>query len=590
MSKLRWVFRVFVVVAVFFKLSECQPECNAADRAALLSFKSKIVKDTSGSLDSWVGTDCCDGDWEGVECDPATGRVTALELQNPSDGDDVYMVGTLSAALGNLQFLQVLVITGMRHISGPIPETICNLRHLSQLVLEDNSLGGPIPSNIGRLSSLKTLLLDGNRLVGPLPPSLGNLRGLSQLNLASNFFVGPIPSTFQNLQCLEFLDLSHNLLSGVIPDFVGQFRNLTFIDVSNNRLSGPIPVSFCSLTSLSDISLSNNLLTGSIPNQISSLTSLTSLSLSNNRLTGPIPESLATLHNLWYLNLSTNALTNPLPRTFAKGLPSLLSIDLSYNNLNLGSIPSWITTRQLSAVHLAGCNLGGTLPNFTKPASLISVDFSHNHFTDGLPNLLTRMQNLQFLKLSNNQFKYDVSRFLLPKGISFVDLSSNQLFGPLSAILNDHTSSFLEVVDVSNNLISGIIPEFRQDLSLKVLNLGNNKITGHIPNSISNLLELQRFDITRNQISGTIAPGLGQLTQLQWLDLSINSLKGTIPDSLLRITNLRHASFRANRLCGMIPQGRPFNIFPAVAYAHNQCLCGKPLPPCKGKIPSQTGQ
>ena len=75
--------------------------------------------------------------------------------------------------------------------------------------------------------------------------------------------------------------------------------------------------------------------------------------------------------------------------------------------------------------------------------------------------------------------------------------------------------------------------------------------------------------------------GFRPLEQLNWLDLSINALTWRILDSLLNIKAMKHVSFRANRLCGLIPQGRPFNIFPAAAYLHNLCLCGKPLPPCR---------
>uniref|UniRef100_A0A7C9DUB6 2-alkenal reductase (NAD(P)(+)) n=1 Tax=Opuntia streptacantha TaxID=393608 RepID=A0A7C9DUB6_OPUST len=593
MQNLMWVLKVSLILSLFVTASiaeddDDQPsaKCYAADRAALLSFKAKIIKDTTGTLLSWVGSDCCDGGWEGVECNPATGRVTALELQalegDDEGADEPFMVGTLSPALGRLQFLEVLVISGMKHIGGPIPDSLSSLGHLTQLVLEGNSIIGPIPPSLGRLPLLKTLILDGNRLRGPIPASLGNLKGLLQLNLGRNYLTGPIPPTFKNLHSLQFIDLSRNALSGLIPDFVGQFQNLTFLDLSHNQLSGSMPISLCSLPALSDVSLSDNQLTGRIPDQISSLKSLTSLSLSNNQLTGQIPESLATLQKLWYLNLSRNALSNPLHVAFSKGLPSLLSIDLSYNNISLGTVPEWIRVRELSAVHLAGCDLRGTLPNFTRPTSLTSLDLSNNHFTDGISNFFTRMSNLQTLKLSNNHFKFDVSQIGLPREISLVDLSSNQLTGPLSAILNNNTSSFLEVVDISRNIISGTLPEFREGLSLKVLNLGSNKITGHIPTSISNLAELQRFDISRNQITGIIPPSLGELVNLQWLDVSINSLTAKIPDSLLRIKNLRHANFRANRLCGEIPQGRPYNIFPVAAYAHNQCLCGKPLPPCKG--------
>nr|AFK37238.1 unknown [Medicago truncatula] len=192
------------------------------------------------------------------------------------------------------------------------------------------------------------------------------------------------------------------------------------------------------------------------------------------------------------------------------------------------------------------------------------------------------MSSLQEVKLSNNQLRFDISKIKLPSELSSLDLHGNLLIGSLTTIINSMTSSSSEVIDVSNNYISGHIPEFVEGSSLKVLNLGSNNISGSIPDSISNLIELEMLDISRNHIMGKIPSSLGQLQKLQWLDVSINEITGQIPGSLSQITNLKHASFRANRLCGEIPQTRPFNIFPPVAYAHNLCLCGKPLGPCKG--------
>ncbi|GAB2275320.1 hypothetical protein Dimus_010083 [Dionaea muscipula] len=594
MMNLRWILKLWVILPLLdhfpgvltiqaISLDPLSPGCHPADRASLLSFKAKITEDTTGILSSWVGSDCCRGGWEGVECDSETGRVTGLVLQRPSldRNNGLYMKGTLSASLSSLKFLEVLVISGMKHIRGSIPESISNSTRLTQIVLEDNSISGTIPSSLGLLNSLKTLLLDGNRLTGPIPPRLGNLKGLLQLSLGRNNLAGPIPATFRCFQGLQFLDLSHNQLSGLIPDFIGQFRNLTFIDLSYNQLTGSIPSSLCSLSSLTDLSLSNNQLTGRIPDEISGIRSLTSLSLANNHLTGPIPRSLAQLQYLWYLNVSRNQLSSPLPGTLDNGIPSILSIDLSYNSLSLGTVPEWIRSRELSVVHLAGCKLAGALPIFTKPSSLISLDLSDNQFTHGLVDLFTRMPNLQVLKLSNNRLKHNVSRFKLPQLLSSVDLSSNQLFGSISTILGNHTSSFLEEINVSKNMITGMLPEFGEGLNLKVLKIGSNNIAGHIPSSISNLAELQTLDISRNRFIGTIPPSLGKLVKMEWLDLSANSFTGNISDSLLGLTILQHANFRANRLCGGIPQGRPFNVFPIAAYAHNKCLCGKPMPPCR---------
>ncbi|GAA0157889.1 transmembrane signal receptor [Lithospermum erythrorhizon] len=571
-----------------------QPTCSNIDREALLGFKAKIVKDTTGLLSTWTSKDCCGGGWEGIDCDPSTGRVIRLILQRPSSYKDVgiYMKGTLSTSLGNLSFLEVMIISGMKRISGPIPQSFEKLNKLTQLILDDNALQGVLQNSVlVHLTKLQTLSLSGNSFSGEIPPTMGNLKELLQLNLAKNSLTGSFPSTLANLKSLQALDVGYNSLSGLIPDFLGVgLLNLTYLDLSNNRLSGQMPDSLCNLVKLSALSLDHNQLVGRIPYLIGNMKSLSTLSLGSNRLSGQIPESLGHLQNLWNVSLSGNELVGPLPTSaFSKGLPSLLSIDLSRNKFNLGTVPEWIRNRELSNVQLAGCSLSGILPNFTKPESLNSIDLSDNYFSDGLSNFLARMSNIQNVKLSNNKLKSDISQIRLPDGLSSLDLHSNKLFGSLSRILSNKTSKFLEIVDVSNNQISGTIPEISSTLNLKVLNIANNKISGHIPISISNLNALEKLDISRNQITGTIPPSLGLVLKLHWLDISINGLTGRIPESLMGIEALQHVNFRANRLCGQIPQKRPFNIFPPAAYAHNLCLCGKPLPPCKGKQ-KETGQ
>ncbi|KAF8087585.1 hypothetical protein N665_0578s0037 [Sinapis alba] len=555
MQNLRWVLNLLFVSALLHNLvhSSSQVICSSQDRAALLAFKSSIVEDTTGVLSSWVGKDCCNGDWEGVLCNPATGKVTSLVLQSSLTDPTLYMKGTLSPSLGSLGSLQVLVISGNKFITGSIPNSFSNLTSLAQLALEDNSLHGNVPSGLGHLPLLESLSLAGNRFSGVVPASLGNLRSLSIMSLA------------------------RNSLSG----FIGQFGDLTTLHLSSNRLSGGIPVSVYNLGKLQDMSLEQNDLTGQLSDRISNLNSLSILDLSSNKFIGHIPASITRLQNLWSLNLSRNHFSDPLPVVVGRGFPSLLSIDLSYNNLNLGAVPSWIRGKPLTEINLAGCKLRGAFPKLTRPQDVTKLDLSDNFLTGDVSALLANMTSLQKLKLSKNQLKFDLSKLKLPEGVSSVDLSSNLVTGSLSSLLNNKTSRFLEEIHLTNNQISGRIPDLAESLNLKVLNIGSNKIGGQIPSSISNLVELVRLDISRNHITGVIPEALGQLAQLNWLDLSINALTGRIPDSLLNIKAVKHASFRANRLCGQIPQGRPFNIFPAAAYLHNLCLCGKPLPPCR---------
>ncbi|KAK3016361.1 hypothetical protein RJ639_006808 [Escallonia herrerae] len=264
------------VPACVSRTSKC--EVNVVTDVPWTDQTTEIPKqDTTDILSSWTGRDFRGGGCEGVPCNQATGRVTGLQLQRPSDRDGgLYMKGTMSPSLGSLHFLEVMVISGMKRIETVIPQSFSNLTRLTQLILEDNVLVGNIhESSFGQLPLLRTVSTCGNQLIGQIPPSLGSLKTLLQLTLTRNSFVGPtqFPKTFLSLQ---YIDLSYNVLSGLIPQFVGQLHNLTFLDLSNNQLSGQIPSSLCNVATLSDM---YSRLEGH-------LKSLTSLSLSSNQLIG----------------------------------------------------------------------------------------------------------------------------------------------------------------------------------------------------------------------------------------------------------------------------------------------------------------
>ncbi|PPR98906.1 hypothetical protein GOBAR_AA21749 [Gossypium barbadense] len=575
MQLLKWVLNLLLVCSMLqvFPLPLAQTICSEADRAALLGFKAKILKDSTDSLSSWVGKDCCGGDWEGVGCNP-TGRVNTLALQRPERDSTLYMKGTLSSSLGSLQFLEVLVISGMKFITGPIPESLSNLSRLKQLVLEDNSLQGNIPSGLGRLSFLQTLSLAGNHFNGVVPLSLGNLRNLVMLNLGRNSLTGSIPSSFKNLVHLQSFDLSFNLLSGFVPEILGQFHNITFIDLSNNQLSGHLPVSLFKLVTLSDLSLSHNQLTGSIPEQVGNLKSLTSLSLSHNKLIGPIPASISRLQKLWSLNLSRNGFSNPLPAISSKGVPSLLSIDLSFNNLSLGTVPNWIMDRQLSDVNLASCKLRGAFPKF-RPDSLSSIDLSSNLLTGTISTHFTNMTSLQKLKLSNNQLKFDLSELKVPDGISSIDLHSNQVFG-LGTVPNWIMDRQLSDVNLASCKLRGAFPKFRPD-SLSSIDLSSNLLTGTISTHFTNMTSLQKLklsnnqlkfdlselkvpdgissiDLHSNQVFGSLSSILNNRTSsfLEVIDVSNNLISGTIPEFTEGLS-FKVLNIGSNKIAGQIP-------------------------------------
>eukprot|EP00510_Aplanochytrium_minuta_P000493 CAMPEP_0184011982 /NCGR_PEP_ID=MMETSP0954-20121128/4130_1 /TAXON_ID=627963 /ORGANISM="Aplanochytrium sp, Strain PBS07" /LENGTH=514 /DNA_ID=CAMNT_0026291861 /DNA_START=512 /DNA_END=2053 /DNA_ORIENTATION=- len=88
----------------------------------------------------------------------------------------------------------------------------------------------------------------------------------------------------------------------------------------------------------------------------------------------------------------------------------------------------------------------------------------------------------------------------------------------------------LEVIDLSNNLLSGSIPESFADLAtLKELNLGLNRFSGSIPDSIGRLGNLTLLNIGSNLLNGKIPDQLDNLKKLKKVYLLPNEFSGAIP-------------------------------------------------------------
>ena len=142
--------------------------------------------------------------------------------------------------------------------------------YLTTAICEGNNLVGTLPAALGNLDQLAHLFLCGNRLSGTIP-DLSNLSYLLQLRLDGNQLSGEIPDSLGNLTNLTHLDLNRNALSGSIPDSLGSLASLQNLSLWSNALSGSIPASLGSLTSLQYLYLGGNALSGSIPDSLGSL-------------------------------------------------------------------------------------------------------------------------------------------------------------------------------------------------------------------------------------------------------------------------------------------------------------------------------
>ena len=126
-------------------------------------------------------------------------------------------------------------------LSGKIPDSLGQLKHLTDLDLSNNSLSGPIPSFLGNLSQMQALLLGVNKLNGTVPKSLGLLSNLFAVSISHNFFTGSLDEAhFSKLGKLKELEISYTPLffkvnSNWVPPFQLEYVSMISCKIGPNK-------------------------------------------------------------------------------------------------------------------------------------------------------------------------------------------------------------------------------------------------------------------------------------------------------------------------------------------------------------------
>uniref|UniRef100_A0A0E0MGC6 non-specific serine/threonine protein kinase n=1 Tax=Oryza punctata TaxID=4537 RepID=A0A0E0MGC6_ORYPU len=322
-------------------------------------------------------------------------------------------INSLSGPLQKIQSPKLLsLILFSNHITGKIPESICESQDLFILDLANNLLVGELP-RCDSMETMRYLLLSNNSLSGEFPQFVQSCTNLGFLDLGWNSFSGTLPMWIGDLVQLQFLRLSYNMFSGNIPNIFTKLKLLHHLNLAGNNISGTIPHVLSNLTAMAQIKgtvhsfpyqgyanvvgepgnslsvvtkgqelnygvgildmvsidLSLNDLTGIIPEEIISLDALLNLNLSWNRLSGKIPEKIGTVRSLESLDLSRNMLSGEIPSSLSN-LTYLSFLDLADNNLT-GRIPSGsqLDTLYEEHPHMYGGNSGLCGPPLQKKCS-----------------------------------------------------------------------------------------------------------------------------------------------------------------------------------------------------------------------------
>ncbi|XP_074281727.1 uncharacterized protein LOC141606479 [Silene latifolia] len=528
--------------------------CKPSERATLLNFKHNLTFFDEDVSSAWKGEECCK--WRGVVCDNTTGHILELHL-NGDDTNHVLKMEKLEYLL-ELKQLQSLDLSRNNFSYRSVPRFMGFMKQLRHLNLNSASLGGSIPYELGNLTNLLVLDLSINKLSGEIPASLGNLTSLKKLYLSTNNLTS-IASSLTFPSNLEYVDLSSNLLSGEIPTSIGKLSKLKTLYITSNSLNGRVlsEPHFTNLSSLTVLDMSDTMLTLNLSSAWVPPFQLLTFDADSCKINGQLPPWLQTQKNLSELILSDANISGIMPRWFHT-FQQLGFVDLSNNHLS----GSPIFPINFYSIYLSNNSLSGFFPTNSKTEvypNAKEIDLSNNLFSgpllEGLGHI---MPNLEIVILSNNQISGLIpNSFCQLMWLEFLDIQNNSLSGEIPNCFANISS--LTLVCLSYNKLKGNIPCFNTSNSFGnefCLHLNGNMLSGAIPSCLSDLTNLKVLDIGENHLSGKMIKWFSAVTfrELKILRLRKNKFSGTIPRQLCSLPQLQTLDLAHNRFSGSIPR------------------------------------
>ncbi|XP_031283624.1 receptor-like protein EIX2 [Pistacia vera] len=438
--------------------------------------------------------------FEGIQIPEFLGSMGSLRYLNLSLNGFQGMIPHQLGNLSNLQYLdlgyidfQSLYVENFSWLSGlsllkKLDLSDLNISKASKELLVINALPSlqvlrlsycglhrfPLLSFVN-FSSLTVLDLSGNNFQGTIHDGLQNLTSLKYLDLGFNDFNSSVPNWLYKLGRLEDLSLAGNHWQGTISSAVGNLSFLKTLDLSSSNLEGGIPTSFrrfCNLRSISmslmnlnqdihevleSLHLGGSNLFGHLTNQLGQFKNLEYLDLSNNSISGPFPSSLGELSSLRILELSDNKLNGTRSEVHFSGLTKLIYFGASGSSLMFKHIAELIPTFKLQILRLRLCHLGSQFPSWLHSQKhLLFLDISNSSILDTLPAYLFKAPfQIVNLNLSHNQIYGKIPNLMESSKLDSLDLSSNNLSGPLPL-----TPFKMHELNLSNNSLSGSISHF----------------------------------------------------------------------------------------------------------------------------------
>ncbi|XP_021740690.1 receptor-like protein 12 [Chenopodium quinoa] len=414
-----------------------------------LSVNTSITVTNNGSTTAWpnltfLGLSSCNtGEFPGFLKDQL--KLKSLYLSRNNIHGDVPKWLQNLAEISNMDLSHNSLSGGLEHLpweslqdidlsfntlKGPLPLPKASSTIIS-FSASDNSFTGPIDESICNLKYLNLLDVSSNRLEGEIPRCLGNFsNSLVILNMRSNSFHGTLPAywgTCDGEYTLKYLDFSDNQLQGLLPQDMARCTSLEFLSVANNKFNDTFPSWLDTLPSLKVLDLHSNSFRGHIKgSKVAHPFSLVQiLDLSSNKFSGRLP---ATYIKNFNAMINTSEPSGVLQ--YMGGIGYKYSIMLAFKGLQT-KYEKIITT--LVAFDLSSNAFEGEIPDCIGQLVLIrGLNLSHNRLTGPIPPTISNLKLLDSLDLSFNMLIGEIPQELVSLTFMGVfDVSMNNLVGPI---------------------------------------------------------------------------------------------------------------------------------------------------------------
>ncbi|KAL4276710.1 hypothetical protein AHAS_Ahas20G0234400 [Arachis hypogaea] len=196
--------------------------------------------------------------------------------------------------------------------------------------------------------------------------------------------------------------------------------------------------------------------------------------------------------------------------------------------------------------------IGNIPPNLCLEKQLRVLNMGFNKIQGSLPSEVGRCETLNMLILSENHLTGSLPEFASNLNLKIMDMSRNRIGGTIPSSLEKCTN--LIEINLLMNKFTGIIPsQLGMLLNLEVLNLAHNSLEGTLPNQLSNCAKMDSFDVGFNSLNGSFPSSLQSWTDLTTLILRENRFTGSILTVLSEFNKLHDLQLGGNLFGGKIP-------------------------------------